>query len=93
GQINNISSFQVVTNDNPHITIVCQKGWTLAYQNNIPKILYGNWLNGTSFEINFINQTKYGYNPVLDNIRIIPEPASMLLLGLGGVLIKKRRRQ
>ncbi len=90
GQINNISSYQVV-NDNPHITIVCQKDYRLAYENNIPKILYGNWLDGTPFEINFININ--GLEPVFDNVKIIPEPASMLLLGLGGVLINKRRRQ
>ncbi len=88
GQINNISSYQVV-NDNPHITIVCQKDYRLAYENNIPKILYGNWLDGTPFEINFININ--GLEPVFDNVKIIPEPASMLLLGLGGIFLKRRR--
>ncbi|MBN2063721.1 MAG: PEP-CTERM sorting domain-containing protein [Sedimentisphaerales bacterium] len=89
GQINNISSYQVV-NDNPHITIVCQKDYRLAYENNIPKILYGNWLDGTPFEINFININ--GLEPVFDNIKIIPEPASMLLLGLGGLLVRYRMK-
>ncbi len=93
GQINIIASYQVVNNNNHHITIVCQKDYRLAYENNIPKIMYGNWLDGTPFEINFSNKMNYGYNPVFDNIKIIPEPASMLLLGLGSVLIKKRRRQ
>ncbi len=90
GQINMISSLQTITGG-PHIVIDCQKGWSLAYQNNIPKILYGKWHDGTPFEISFINDSDFP--PVFDNIKIIPEPASMFLLGLGGVLINKRRRQ
>ncbi|MBN2842083.1 MAG: PEP-CTERM sorting domain-containing protein, partial [Sedimentisphaerales bacterium] len=89
GQINNIRSLQTVTGG-PHIVIDCQQGWSLAYQNNIPKILYGTWHDGKAFAINFINDSDFP--PVFDNIKIIPEPASMLLLGLGGVLINKRRR-
>ncbi len=90
GKINNLASYQSV-NGNPHITIECLKGWSVAYNNGIPKIMYGNWADGTPFEINFINN-KY-FKPVFENMNIVivPEPGAIALLSLGGLILKRRR--
>ncbi len=55
--------------------------------------LTGFWLNGTAFSIDIKN---YGGGdlPVgitYDNLNLIPEPASMVLLGLGGLLLRRRK--
>jgi hypothetical protein len=53
--------------------------------------LTGTWGDWTTFDIKLLNQP--GYAPVIDNIKfmIIPEPASLVLFALGGLLMRKRK--
>ncbi len=94
GQINSIASQQRITNGT-HIEIYCNEGWLWKY-NSYSEIkgIIGNWRDGTPFDIAFIDDSSNYFPATWKNIEVItPEPASMLLLSLGGVLIKKRRRQ
>lgn len=70
---------------NPHVTMVCS---THTY-NTATKLLTGTWLDGTAFSIQLIDSA--GYAATIDNIRFIPEPATMLLLGIGGVFLRRRQ--
>ena len=48
--------------------------------------LSGYWMNGESITFHFRNAEQQG----LDGVNIIPEPASILFLGLGFVTVRKR---
>ncbi len=89
GQIYFIASYQTVETD-PHITLVCQKGWSFFEINGIVEGIDGKWLDGTDFHIEFINKNEDGCAFVYENMNIIPEPATFALFSLGGLLIKRR---
>ena len=70
---------------NPHITIE-----SLDYSYNTPtNLLTGYWLDGTDFSIQLIDVN--GYSPAIENIQFIPEPATLILLGLGGLLLRRKK--
>jgi len=71
---------------NPHVEMIV-KDWDY---NTITKILTGIWGNDSLFNIQLVNID--GYSPTIDNIKftIIPEPATLLLLSLGGLLIRRK---
>jgi len=50
--------------------------------------LTGFWADGTPFSINLVDDTIPTYDQIV--FHIIPEPATMLLLGLGGVLLRRK---
>jgi hypothetical protein len=56
--------------------------------NSTTNILTGHWADYTTFSIQLLNQSDY--DNVIDNIKftIIPEPAMLLLFGLGGLLLR-----
>lgn len=92
GRIDNIFSYQSAYTHagwpNPHIEVVCDVD---SISHNIAtNILTGNWLDGTGFEIQLVDVD--GYSPVFENIQFIPEPGALLLMGVGGLLLRRKRK-
>jgi len=71
---------------NPHITVVYSGGLPTV---DVSNVLTGLWGNGSAFSIELHDVS--GYDPVIENIQfeLIPEPATLLLLGLGGILLRR----
>ena len=69
-----------------HITFICDVD-SIVLEGNL---LTGNWLgNKGSFSIILDDQN--GYDSVYSNINFIPEPMSLALLGLGGLLLRRKK--
>lgn len=101
GKIDNISSTQDAWEwdygvdppeqvPNPHITII--------YSGDLPtvdasNVLTGLWGNGAPFSIYLSDAPEgYGYSPAIENIQFIPEPATLLLMGAGELLLRRKRK-
>jgi len=91
GSINLIRSGQytITTGAGPHIDLYCQPGWSWLDDDPM-KGIQGNWMNGLPFRIEFINDSTY--DPAWSNINIIiPEPAAVVLFGIGSILLRRKK--
>jgi hypothetical protein len=92
GSINYIKSMKHTNGGtDQNVDLYCQlDSW--SWINNDPFAgIQGLWLDGTPFNIKFINKTNLGYDPVWMNINIIPEPATFVLLAVGGFLLRRKK--
>ncbi len=87
GRVDYISSFQYATTE--HINIYCQTGWSWLYTAGEISGITGLWKDGSEFKIQFINDADY--DPVWKNINVIPEPATVALLCVSGLLLRRKR--
>jgi len=71
----------------PHIEIVALD-WDW---DDITNVLTGTWADFSTFDIQLVDRD--GYDPVIENITftIVPEPASLLLIAAGVLLVRKRK--
>ncbi|HOK67837.1 MAG TPA: hypothetical protein PK052_12320 [Anaerohalosphaeraceae bacterium] len=86
GCINTITCYQL--SSPKHIDIYALPGW--SWISGDPSLgIQGKWWSGSPFSIEFDNNA--GFAPVWTNINvIIPEPATLIALSLGSLLICKR---
>jgi len=68
-----------------HITFVCD----VKSVQRAGGILSGNWLDGSAFSIAL--EDRPGFDSTYSNIQFIPEPTTLLLFGLGTILLRRRR--
>lgn len=94
GSINYLWSLQYTTTTgaDPHIDLYAQPGWSWLSDDPLLGV-EGLWEDGTSFAIEFINDDTFGYDPVWTNINVVevPGPATVFLLGIGGLLLRRKR--
>ena len=69
----------------PHIEFVCRD----HHWNEIDNILTGTWFDDSTFEIQLVNVA--GYDPVIENIFFTPEPATLLLISIGGLFLHRKQ--
>ena len=91
GSINYIKSMQYtnMTGAAPHINIYALPGHSWI-DGNLLKGVQGQWWDGSPFRIEFINHAEF--DPAWTNINfIIPEPATLLFIGIGSLLLRRRK--
>jgi hypothetical protein len=75
---------------NPHIEMICRD----HNYNETTRYLSGTWEDFSTFNIylSSVPEVNHGYDPAIENFSftIIPEPATLLLFGLGSLILKKK---
>ena len=87
GRIDYIHSFQD-SDVLKHITFICNVD-SVNYNTSTHQ-LTGDWLNGKG-SFNIILENQANYDSVYSNINFVPEPATLLTLSLGGLLIRRKK--
>ncbi len=91
GRVDFISSYQYGTTE--RIFIYAQEDWLWTFEADKIRGITGSWWDGTPFNMRFTNnpwQSEYG--PAWTRVAVItPEPATLLLMTLGGLLSRRRR--
>jgi len=86
GQINYVTIYRR-PQDSCYVTIFCQEGYLKTTTG-----ISGLWADGTDFYIQFCNVgSPFPATHNFVNVEIVPEPATLALLGLGGLLLRKRK--
>ena len=71
--------------DTSSVTIDC-----LAVYSFDENGISGMWFDGTTFDIDF-NDVGYGLPQTYTCVNVIPEPATLMLVGIGGLLIRRKK--
>jgi hypothetical protein len=89
--------YSIVSEQSPavkSIRMYCRDDWNWIYHTYPDEIsgIAGHWYDGTAFEISFLDIRRgEHFNDTWMNVEIItPEPTSLILLGLGGLLIRRK---
>lgn len=88
GTINYITIYRG-PQDSSLVTIDCKDGWQWLYTAGKISGITGTWHDGTPFQIAFGNAPS-PYPPTANFVNVIPEPSTMLLVALGGLMLRKR---
>lgn len=90
GRIDGISSAQYASFK--HIKIYAQEGWSWKYEAGKIRGITGLWYDNAPFNIRFTTHWESeGFHPAWMNVEVItPEPSTLLLFGLGGLLLRRR---
>ena len=89
GTINYITFYHYGTMTSK-VTIDCQDGWEWLCTSGKIAGIRGLWDDGTAFQIAFSNPGSI-FPDTYNFVHVIPEPATLCLFGIGGLLLRRRK--